>query len=66
MTRISGKFRKGLRNLFIFLGVAAISLVFQACYGMPIDDYDDEEESRTEGDSLNAFIDDKYNTGDFL
>jgi len=64
MTRLSDNFRKGLRNLFLFLGVAAISLVFQACYGMPIDDYD-EEESRTEGESLDVFKDDKYNAGDF-
>ena len=45
MTGFSGKLRKGLRKFFIFLGVAAISLVFQACYGMPPDDLEDERDS---------------------
>ncbi|MCL2175554.1 MAG: hypothetical protein FWB73_05870 [Treponema sp.] len=50
MTELSNSFRKGLRKFFIFLGVAAISLVFQACYGMPPDDLEDERDSfNTEG-----------------
>jgi len=38
MIKILGKGRKLIRKFFLFLGVAAISLVFQACYGMPIDE----------------------------
>jgi len=42
MKTFTEKSRKWLRNIFLALGVAAISLVFQACYGMPMDDWDDE------------------------
>jgi len=44
MKNILGNGRKLLRKLFLFLGVAAISLVFQACYGSPPDDYCTGEE----------------------
>jgi len=43
MKTISEKSRKLLRRIFMVLGVAAISLVFQACYGMPMDDWDWED-----------------------
>ena len=39
MNKFSEKSRKVLRKFFLFFGVAAVSLVFQACYGMPMDDY---------------------------
>jgi len=43
------KFRKISRKIFLFLGVSAVSLVFQACYGMPPDDYPyDEDSTETE------------------
>jgi len=58
MQRFSEKCRRGLRNFFLFLGVSAISLVFQACYGMPLDDWDEDEGRRTEGESLDACEDD--------
>jgi len=55
MTGLSGNFRRGLRRFFLFLGVAAVSLVFQACYGMPIDEYEgDEDGYRTEGEPLDV------------
>ena len=42
MKTVAEKSRKLLRKVFMVLGVAAISLVFQACYGMPMDwDWDD-------------------------
>jgi len=44
MRNILGSGRKLLRKLFLFLGVAAISLVFQACYGMPMDECTGEED----------------------
>jgi len=37
MKKFSEKSRKFLRNIYRILGVTAISLVFQACYGMPMD-----------------------------
>ncbi|MCL2443463.1 MAG: hypothetical protein FWD13_08380 [Treponema sp.] len=37
MKKISEKSRKFLRTIYRILGVTAISLVFQACYGMPMD-----------------------------
>jgi len=42
MQRFSEKCRKGLRKFFLILGVAAVSLVFQACYGMPMEDWEDD------------------------
>jgi len=53
MTRFSDKFRKGVRRFFIFLGVAAVSLIFAACYGpapMP-DDWENDGGSDTESQS---------------
>jgi len=53
----SEKSRKWLRKIFIAVGVAAISLVFQACYGMPMDgwegeyNWDDRPVSEEEGSS---------------
>jgi len=40
MKKLKEKSRKLLRNVFMVLGVTAISLIFQACYGMPPDDWD--------------------------
>ena len=51
MRKTSEKGRKLLRKFFIFLGVAAISLVFQACYGPSIPDYDLDENPNTENTS---------------
>ena len=48
MKKLSEKSRKILRKIYLVLGVAAISLVFQACYGMPMDYYDGEEDVKTE------------------
>jgi len=39
MKKISEKTRRLLRKIYMVLGVTAISLLFQACYGMPMDDY---------------------------
>ena len=47
MGNISEKGRNLFRKFLIFSGVAAISLVFQACYGPPpIRDYIEEDEPR--------------------
>jgi len=47
MKKISEKSRNLFRKFFIFLGVAAISLVFQACYGPPpIRDRVEEDEPK--------------------
>jgi len=43
MKKISEKSRKILRKIYMVLGAAAISVLFAACYGMPIDDYEDED-----------------------
>ena len=48
MATFSEKCRKMLRRIFIILGVSAISLMFAACYGMPIDDGEQENENSTE------------------
>jgi len=37
MLKLSDKRRKWLRKFYQFFGVAAVSLIFQACYGMPMD-----------------------------
>jgi len=34
------KGRKVLRKIYLLLGAAAISMLFAACYGMPMDDHD--------------------------
>lgn len=39
MKRFSETTRKWLRKFYLILGVAAISLLFQACYGMMMDDH---------------------------
>ena len=44
MKKFSEKSRKVLRKIFLFLGVSAVALVFQACYGMPYYGYDEWEE----------------------
>jgi putative lipoprotein (rSAM/lipoprotein system) len=38
MIKLSEKSRKVLRRIYQGLGAATISLLFQACYGMPIDE----------------------------
>lgn len=38
MIKLSEKNRRVLRRIYQGLGAATISLLFQACYGMPIDD----------------------------
>ena len=40
--------RKILRRIFLFLGVSAIALVFQACYGMPVRYDNDWEEDNSD------------------
>ena len=41
MKKLSEKGRKALRAIYRVLGVTAVSLIFQACYGMPPDMGDD-------------------------
>ena len=41
MKKLSEKGRKALRMIYRGLGVTAVSLIFQACYGMPYDMGDD-------------------------
>jgi hypothetical protein len=43
MKKLSEKTRKLLRKLYLVLGAAAISMVFVACYGMPMDCLEDCE-----------------------
>jgi len=38
MIKLSDKSRRVLRRIYQGLGAATISLLFQACYGTPIDD----------------------------
>jgi hypothetical protein len=40
MIKVSEKCRKILRKIYIVLGASAISVLFAACYGMPMDTYD--------------------------
>jgi len=44
MKKISEKSRKFFRKICIFLGASAISMMFAACYGMPMDDWDHLED----------------------
>ncbi|MCL2044036.1 MAG: hypothetical protein FWG89_07855 [Treponema sp.] len=37
MKKLSEKGRKLLRNVLLTLGAGAVSLIFAACYGMPVD-----------------------------
>jgi hypothetical protein len=54
MKKFSEKSRKGLRKLFLILGVSAVSLLFQACYGCLMDTLDWENEYfTTEEESSN-------------
>jgi len=39
MKRMEEKSRRWLRKIYQILGVTAISLLFQACYGMPMDGF---------------------------
>jgi hypothetical protein len=41
MIRLSEKSRRVLRAIYRGLGVTAVSFVFQACYGMPLDEGDE-------------------------
>jgi hypothetical protein len=43
MKKLSEQTRKLLRKIYLILGVAAISMVFVACYGMPMDCWEDCE-----------------------
>ncbi|MCL2181203.1 MAG: hypothetical protein FWB83_08745 [Treponema sp.] len=47
MKKVLEKGRKTLRRLFLILGAASVSLIFQACYGMPMDTYEYEDEGTT-------------------
>jgi len=38
MIKLSDKSRRVLRRIYQGLGAATISILFQACYGMPLDD----------------------------
>ena len=53
------KYRRVLRKIFLILGAATISLVFSACYGMPLDTYDWEDYTSTEEESSEKEIDEK-------
>jgi len=44
MKKISEKGRKIIRKICMLLGASAISMLFAACYGMPMDDYDHLED----------------------
>jgi len=48
MKKISERSRKLIRKFLIFLGVSAISLIFQACYG-PAPVYNPIEENEPRG-----------------
>ena len=50
MKKIFEKSRKLLRNVLLTLGVGAVSLIFVACYGMPVDWEEDpnKEDTSTE------------------
>ena len=51
MKKLSEKGRKVLRRVFMGLGVAAVSMTFAACYGVPPpsdDDLDLNDPNRTE------------------
>jgi len=41
MRTISEKSRKVLRKIYLFFGAAVISMLFAACYGMPMDCWED-------------------------
>ena len=46
MRKLSELPRKILRKMYLALGATAISLLFVACYGMPLDPLEDCEFSR--------------------
>ena len=54
MQKFSEKFRRGLRKIFLVIGVSAVSLIFQACYGPPIDNFDWEDEKKTDAEIESA------------
>jgi hypothetical protein len=66
--KILEKSRKLLRNIYMVLGAGAISLLFQACYGGPMDDMLDEEiqgqvVSKKSGEGINGiaiYVKDAY------
>ena len=41
MKKLSGLTRKMLRKLYLVFGATTISLLFVACYGMPLDSLED-------------------------
>lgn len=49
MSILSDKARRGLRKVFRGLGAAAVSLVFQACYGPPMDTVGAEDDAAIRG-----------------
>lgn len=60
MSKLSEKLRKGLRRFFIVLGVSAASLIIAACYGMPVNEDESENENSTE-ENIKAEINEKDN-----
>ena len=38
--KLSQKFRRVLRTVYLSIGAGAVSLLFIACYGMPVGYYD--------------------------
>jgi len=49
MKKFSEKGRKVLRRILMLLGATTISVLFTACYGMPMDDYCDDCHMNTWG-----------------
>jgi hypothetical protein len=43
MKKLSEKSRKILRKVYMLFGATAISMLFAACYGMPMDCWEDCE-----------------------
>ncbi|MCL2558680.1 MAG: hypothetical protein FWE09_09410 [Treponema sp.] len=41
MKKLGEKGRRLLRRVFMLLGVAAVSMTFAACYGMPVGPHDE-------------------------
>ena len=41
MKKLSEKGRKLLRKIYLTLGAAVVSMLFVACYGMPMDCWED-------------------------
>ena len=48
MTKLTEKSRKVLRRIYTVLGASAISVLFAACYGMPMDYWCNNEDCTCE------------------